>query len=334
MDNKDLVELFLNGTVRGIEERGRIPEHIETQISHLFLFPDTVYKFSKRDNAFFNEHFRSLSSREERLNFYKADFFENQYFSPRVYLELYGVYAEANGSVLRLGVEQDAEDAVMKMRRIDLSYNLSNLLHKKSLSENDFRSMGNQQTKAVALYPKQPKSNDSYFKLFQERLDDLKDWMESADRSYFSEEEIDLVIETLKEYVDKRRDQFENVKTDSYVISLDNHSDNIFYENGTMFFLDIYPPKEDWMIATPWINIYRPATDIFILAGEKYARAFFAGYKDYYGNFDEGHENLYLIYSAAIQAVSLYNLSKDNPLKLQDSIAYKKFIFEKLKTLG
>ena len=313
MDNKELVESFLAGTVQGIEEHGLIPTHIETQISHLFLFPNTVYKISKRDNAFFNEHFRDLSSREERLSFYKSDFFLNQYFSPKVYLELYGVYAEAGKSVLRLGVEQNAEDAVMKMQRIDLSYNLSTLLHKKSLSENDFRSMGNQQTKAVALYPQQPKSTDSYFKLFQERLDDLKDWMESADRSYFSEEEINQVITILKGYINQHKDQFEKVATSDYVISLDNHSDNIFYENGAMFFLDIYPPKEDWMIATPWINIYRPATDIFILMGEKYTRAFLAGYKDYYGTFDESHEDLYFIYSATIQAVSLHNLSKNDP---------------------
>lgn len=333
MDNKELVESFLKGTVRGIAEDGLIPAHIETQISHLFLFPSAVYKLSKRDNAFFNEHFRDLSSREERLRFYKADFFENQYFSPKVYLELYGVYQEAGGSILRLGVEQNAEDAVMKMQRIDLSYNLSNLLHKKSLSEDDFRGMGYQQTKAVALYSSQPKSAENYFELFQNKLDDLRDWMESADRDYFSAEEINQVIRILKEYVDKKKSEFENVDTNSYVISLDNHSDNIFYESGMMFFLDIYPPKEDWMIVAPWINIYRPATDIFILMGEKYARAFLSGYKNYYGKFDESHENLYFVYSAAIQAVSLHNLSKGDPQKLEDSIAYKNFIFEKLNEL-
>jgi aminoglycoside phosphotransferase family enzyme len=329
MDNKYLIESFLNGTVRGIEEYGLIPAHVETQISHLFIFPSTVYKFSKRNNTFFNEHFRDLSSREERLNFYKADFFENHYFSPNVYLELCGVYSEANESVLRLGVEQNTEDAVIRMKRINLDCNLSNLLHKKSLSEDEFRTMGYQQTKAVALYPHQPKSSENYFEIFKRRLEDLKQWMLSAE-NYFSGEEIDRIIEVLNSYVDKRKVAFENIRESDYVVSLDNHSDNVFYENGNMFFLDIYPPKEDWMVVTPWTNIYRPATDIFILMGEKYARAFLAGYKDYYGNFDESYENLYFVYSAAIQGVSLHNLSKESPTKHEDSLAYKKFVLEKI----
>lgn len=333
MDNYDkIIEAFLNGTVEGIENYGMKPEHLETQISHIFLFPDFVYKISKRNNAFFNKHFRDLDDLKTRLFFYKADFYQNNYFSPEVYLQLYGVCAHDNKILLNNDVD-NAEDAVIKMRRVNLEHNLSQLLHSRSLMEEDFRFMGHEQTKEIALYPHQPKYNLSYYNHFQARLDDLRNWMYSAPK-YFSKEETDNVIQVLKNYLEKEKEYFNNFDTSKYVISLDNHSDNIFYENKKVFFLDIYPPKEEWGIASAIINIYRPATDILILMGEKYARAFIRGYKDYYGSLDEGHEIFYFVYSAAIQAISLFNLSENNDLKLKDSIVYKNFITDHLKKLS
>lgn len=326
-----IIDAFLNGNVRGIENFGVKPEHLETQISHIFLFPEYVYKISKRDNIFFNEHFRDLSSLESRISFYKSDFFQNNYFSPEIYLNLYGVRV-VSGEVILNNDLDNVEDAVIKMKRINLGYNLSRLLHAKLLSEEDFRYIGFQQTKEIAIYPNQPKYNKSYYDHFQKRLDDLRDWMYTAP-CYLTNEETDNIINILRNYIEKEKDYFMNFDKSKYVISLDNHSDNIFYENNKAFFLDIYPPKEDWGIAAPCINIYRPATDILILMGEQYARAFLQGYKDYYGSLDENHEIFYFVYSAAIQAISLYNLSKNDPLKLGDSEIYKKYIIESINKI-
>jgi len=332
MDNyKKIIDSFLNGEVEGVEEKSLIPEHIETQISHIFLFPKTVYKICKRDNIFFNQHFRDLADLKTRIDFYKSDFFENNYFSPEVYLSVYGVNILDDKVVISENID-DAEDVVMKMRRIDLRYNLSQLLHEKSLTEEDFKSMGYQQTKAVDLYPHQPKTLESYYDIFQRRLDDLRNWMYSAS-DYFSKEKTDEIVKILRDYLEKNKEEFFSFDKSKYVVSLDNHSDNIFYQNAKMFFLDIYPPKEDWMIVSPWTNIYRPATDILILMGEKYARAFIQGYKDYYGSLNEDHELFYFIYSAAIQAVSLHNLSCNNSTKLEDSKIYKKFILENIEKI-
>ncbi len=333
MDNyTKIIEAFLLGDVDGIENSGVKPEHLETQISHIFLFPEFVYKISKRNNTFFNKHFRDLSDLDSRIIFYKADFFRNNYFSPEIYLQLYGVHVKDGRVVLNTDID-GAEDAVIKMKRVDLKYNLSQLLHDKSLTEDDFRFMGRQQTKLIAHYPHQPKYNNSYYDYFQERLDDLKNWMYSAP-NYFSKEETDGVIKILRGYLEKEKDYFTSFDKSKYVISLDNHSDNIFYKDKKVFFLDIYPPKEEWGIVSPSINIYRPASDILILMGEKYARVFMEGHKDYYGSLDENHETFYFVYSAAIQAVSLYNLSENNELKLNDSEVYKDFIFKNIKVLN
>ncbi|EKE21347.1 MAG: hypothetical protein ACD_7C00272G0002 [uncultured bacterium] len=328
---KKIITSFLAGAVKGIEEGGLIPEHIETQISHVFLYPNTVYKICKRDNLFFNQYFRDLSDTEERKRFYKADFFENNYFSPEVYLNVYGVNVSESDVVITDDID-DAMDVVMKMRRIDLNCNLSELLHERILTEEDFRRMGYQQTKAVDLYPYQPKTSESYYDIFQRRLDDLRDWMYSAP-DYFPKETTDKIITILRNYLEKEKDEFLYFDRSKYVISLDNHSDNIFYQNGKMFFLDIYPPKEDWMIVSPWTNIYRPATDILILMNEDCARAFIEGYKDYYGGLDESHELFYFIYSASIQAISLYNLSGNSSIKLEDANLYKKYILENIEKI-
>jgi len=332
IDNyKKIIDSFLNGTVDGLDEKDLTPEHIETQISHLFLFPNIVYKVCKRDNTFFNEHFRNIADLKTRLDFYRSDFFENNYFSPDVYLGIYGIKL-LNGKVTITEDFSDVEDIVMKMRRIDLKSNLSLLLHEKILTESDFKSMGYLQTKAVALYPHQPKTNESYYDIFQRRLNDLRDWMYSAP-DYIDKDKTDEIIKTLRDYVEKNKGEFTNFDTSKYVISLDNHSDNIFYKDQKTFFLDIYPPKEDWMIVSPWINIYRPATDVLILMGEKYTKALIQGYKDYYGGLDEKHELFYFVYSASIQAVSLFNLSKNSKTKLEDSIKYKNFILDNINKL-
>lgn len=328
---RDIISQFLIGSVEGIEEKGLIPEHIETQISHVFLFPKTVYKICKRDNHFFNENFRDVSNKKVRFNFYKSDFFENSYFSPNVYLNLFGV--EVIDKKVIIGEPTDkSEDLIMKMRRIDVKHNLSSLLHEKTLSEKDFQKMGFQQTKAVKLYPHQPKTNDSYYEIFLRRLEDTRTWMCSAPE-YWSNDEVDRIIGIMRNYVEKNKSDFINLDKTQFVVSLDNHSDNIFYEDGNIFFLDIYPPKEDWLITASCMNIYRPATDIFLLMGEKYSRAFIHGYKDYYGSLDETHELLYFLYSAIIQAVSLHNLSKNNQTKKEDSVLYKKYILENIGKL-
>jgi len=332
MDNyKKIIDAFLVGNVQGIEEKGMVPEHLETQISHLFLFPRTVYKICKRDNKFFNEHFRNLADRKSRIDFYKSDFFENNYFSPDVYLNLFGMRVIEGRVSINNNID-NSEDVIMKMKRIDLQYNLSNLLHEKTLTQEDFQLMGYQQTKEVALYPHQPRTDETYYDIFQRRLDDLGDWMYSAP-DYFLKEKTDEIVQVLKNYIEKEKDVFMDFDKSQYVVSMDNHSDNIFYKDEKIFFLDIYPPKEDWMIVLPWINIYRPATDILILMGGKYARSFIQGYKDYYGSLDERHELFYFLYSAAIQGVSLYNLSKNNSIKKKDSELYKSFILKNIEDL-
>lgn len=330
-DYQIIINSFLSGDVDSIEEKGMVPEHVEAQVSHVFLFSKTVYKICRRDNNFLNSHIINLADKQIRINFFKADYSHNDYFSPDVYLKLFGI-KNINGKIKICEDLNDTEDIVMKMRRIDQKCSLSQLLNEKALTENDFETMGYEQTKKIALYPNQPKSEESYYPMFQRKLNDLKSWMLSAP-DFFSKKETDKITMVLNNYLEKKKNDFEDFDKKQYVIALDIHSDNIFIENKKVILLDTYPLKEDWMIAAPCLNIYRPAADIFILMGEKYARAFLSGYIKYYGSMDNQHEMFYLIYSAAIQGVSLFNLSKGNEMKKENARLYKKFILDNIDRL-
>src|SRR3989344_7120352 len=119
-------DAFTEGRVEGLSE-DRKPEDLKTQISHLFFYPDYVYKYCLHGNEFFNANFRDLDSPQAREYFYQRDFFWNNYFNKEVYLELYGL--KINRDEVRIGApDLDSDDFVIKMKKIDASKNLSYLL--------------------------------------------------------------------------------------------------------------------------------------------------------------------------------------------------------------
>lgn len=79
--------LFLSGKVA---DETTVPEHIETVMSHVFLFPERVYKIYKGDNEWFNKNFNDLSDRRKRFEFSKNDFHWNQMLCPEVYVGILG----------------------------------------------------------------------------------------------------------------------------------------------------------------------------------------------------------------------------------------------------
>lgn len=321
---------FVGGKVSGIREMAK-PEVLKTQISYLFFYPDSVYKYYLHSNVFFNSNFRDLDSPKSREYFYKRDFFWNNYFNKDVYLELKSLKI-VDGKVAVSDLATVSEDYLIKMKRIDASSNLSHLLHEKQVGAADAFNIGYQMTKMIAEFPKKVSSAESYYSVTKRDIADLKNWMYSA-KSKISKEQADGVIKALDDYVEVNRNIFEQFPADKYTISIDNHSDNIYYNDEKISFIDIYPPKEAWVFSHPIKNLYRPATDILILGGKELFEAMFSGYEKYSGQADRRHESFYLVYSACIQCVSLYNLSGNSKQKGIDAEKYWKFIEEKIAGL-
>ncbi|MEK7080602.1 MAG: hypothetical protein AAB925_02090, partial [Patescibacteria group bacterium] len=104
-----------------IEIFERSPDKIiETIISKIFFYGDTVLKVYKYEKFFFGD----FSSFQFRKDFYTEDFSQNQLMAPEVYLALHEV--KKNGE----------EDFFIEMKKFNDNNNLTNLLLQKRIGKN------------------------------------------------------------------------------------------------------------------------------------------------------------------------------------------------------
>ncbi len=328
--DKKIVEAFLAGNVKGLGD-SRSPEYIQTQISHIFLYPETVYKLYRRDNESFNKLFVDLGDEATRKKFCEEDFFFNRYFNPRVYLDLLRI--RVNGSDVEIRPrDESGYDWIIKMRRIDPARNLTALLLHGSLKEDDFRSIGYQMTKMIAEFPRKPETSRNYYEIMKIDVDDVEKFAYLAGR-FIKKEDVKRAAWAMKEYLERRKDRFAKITEKDFVYSIDNHSDNVFYNDGELSFVDIYPPKEDWRVVEPLYVIYRLSTDVEVLAGRASAKALIEGYKNYYGveNADESLRLFYQLYGATLKSAYLFmHPGEDRSLEAKK---YWQFAEDKIRDL-
>lgn len=320
-DNQHILEAFKDGNVQGIAEPGVTPQHIKTWISHVFLFPKNVYKIYQHENEGFNKDYRDLHTPESREWFYGEDFFWNHYFAPNVYEELLGIKADGD-KVTIVARDDNPDDLVIKMRRIDASHNLTQRLPVGDLTQGDMHTVGYEMTRLIAEFPHKPKTDKNFYDIMLSRLDDVKGFTYLAEK-YLSRERTDQIMVPLYKYLEAHKEEFAQKTNDDLTIAIDNHSDNVFCDNGKASFLDIYQVKENWLLVEPMLNIYRLSADVLVLAGKEMQQALIQGYKDYYKLTDiEEHRALfYTVYGALIKGA--YNYILDKP---EEAIPYFKYI--------
>ncbi|MCH7883287.1 hypothetical protein IIA95_02650 [Patescibacteria group bacterium] len=316
---------FLEGRVLGLKEEGVKPQHIQTVISNVFLFPNTVYKIYKWDNTSFNKSFRDISKPDIRKQFYEEDFSWNHYFNNEVYQELLGVMVQRE-KVELTRLKNNTDDLVIQMKRIDDSYNLTNLLREQHIKTADARRIGFEMTKAIAEFPHRPETTKNWYDFMQIRFRDVEKFLHMAKPSV-TEKEITYFMDKLRGYAKRNIEQFTSIDSDKLSVSIDNHSDNIIYRDKKTSFIDIYPPKEDWMFSDPFQNVCRLSVDIYALGGKKLADELIQGYQEYYKvqEIDERLKLFYQIYAAFIQIAYRFILSQPD-----EANKYKKFVEENI----
>ncbi len=315
-----LLKLLSAGKVPG--ESG-IPEHIETVISNVFLFEDRVYKVYKNDNDFYNKHFHNISSKKERFAFTVTDFEWNQQFSQEIYLRLQSVKV-VSGNIVFVESDEEAEELVQVSKRMPTETILFNRLRKDDLVGSDFFEIGKQfatHEQGFILNGELP--NESLLKNMHERYDDLIEWMDNVD-AYLPKQERMVYGGQLIKLIDS---VYEN-NTDRLSIGFDSHSFNAFYAEQVLSPFDTCPPKEAWRFCPALVNIYRLATDVFALVGEKEFRAVLRGYNDYLhlAPPPEETERLLIIYASLIMLPYLYMLGKTDPDKHNAAVKYHNFL--------
>ncbi len=327
---EDIVSAFAEGKVFGL---GSAPEHIKTQISHVFLYQDRVYKLYRKDNEGFNKYFVDLADTDLREQFYRDDFFTNHYFNPEVYLNLLRLKQNGDNFLLTSSNEQ-RDDLVIEMKRIDPTYNLTEILKSGKLTSNEAEEMGHFMTKAIAEFPEKPDSKLNYHEIMLHFMEDLRGFSYMADPE-ISKEDTDKVMELLSRHVMSKKEVHSKMTAQDMVISIDNHADNVFYKNGQTSFIDVYLPKESWRTVEPLYCIYRPATDVAVWEGEEVKNSIVEGYRRFYGvkEIDKATDLFYQIYFALIRAAGFYQLYKEHGTHKEEADKYWHFISEALPRL-
>ncbi len=310
-----------------------MPEYIQTEISHVFLFPQRVYKFYRRDSKGFNEYFFDLNDNKKRKRFYQEEFSSNHYFNPEVYQDLVGLKIEGE-EVLLIENPEEGEDQIIQMTRIEGDKNLTHVLLNGHLEPEDYYKIGDQMTKSLIEFNKGKKLRGNYYEIMGAFLDDLGNYLTMYEKD-ISKEEANQIMTGLRGFLEANKDHFSEIEGNSLIETIDNHADNTYYNNGQVSFIDAYLPKDSWRIVEPLYGVYRLLTDVAALAGDEVAMPIFKGFQSNYPKieFDPKLDSFYKIYFSCIRIGHFFGVSVDDPSNKDTANRYLGLIRNKLPGL-
>lgn len=272
-----LLAALHEGKVKGITD---LPiDHIETVMSHVLIYNDTVRKIYKddREGVFLN-----LKDPEVRRQFYIDDFFWNQDVSPKIHLQLHGVIENDDGS-FSVDDHTKTDDWFVEMKRIEGDDTLFKRLLSQSVSETDISQITNTQTRGLQKLTERWISEYSdlvergLLSLWLERLDnDLREFGYNFG-STIPKETTDKRVDALLSFLNNHS-YFKNMDNDNAEIAIDNHAGNIVFTPEGPEFIDIYLLKREWRVIDRHNNVARLATCIRVLGSDNLANKVYETY--------------------------------------------------------
>ncbi|MEK7649081.1 MAG: hypothetical protein AAB400_04200 [Patescibacteria group bacterium] len=322
--NTQIIELV---QINGIEGLSGIPTMIETVVSRVFFFDtdDTVLKFYKRDNTWWNTEMQNISGGPSRINFIRGEFDFNHFLNPPTYIAL-KIAEVRNGKVFLQNPKDSDDELVIVMRKEDVSKTLTHVLAGTPLSEDEYMIIGRSFASIKLKLPRHflPQTDKNWYELMIVRAQDLSEWVRSENN--FPPELAGQGLALFEKMLHENKAHFETIQYDSLNVCIDCNSENVLYSNGELRFLDAYPPKEEWRIGTFDVDIYRMGSDIAAFAGNDAYKAYQDGVNEVARNhLDPELENFYLLYSALIMAPYLVMRSKNDQsfqLKAEEYTTY------------
>jgi aminoglycoside phosphotransferase family enzyme len=329
-DQKNLIELFKLGVFPG---ETCMPKHIETFISNVFVFEKKVYKFYKNNNSYFNENFRDISSKGKRFDFTSRDFKWNNAMSPSIYTELIGV-SVSEDMVQVVNPDENAEELVIKMNRVDLSDILFEKLAQGKITKEDAFAIGKGLGESLAKVRTPLPDSYNYYEVFGRRIADAKSWMSSEVES-ISADEIDSYCDLLLKFREEHKELFVNDLSNQMAYGGDIHSHNALYSKGEFFLMDTFSPKDDWLIEYHAIPAYRIGTDIWAMSGdEDLFNECLKGYEESSGlKIDRSLDSLFVLYALTIATPYHYMLAKNDVTKKEAVRSFHDFMHKYSKDL-
>ncbi len=299
----NLIEAFEQGKT---DIRDGLPEKtIETWQSKIFFFGDKVFKVYKYEK----NSFVDFSDRSQRDSFYEKDFSWNHFFSPSIYADLIS-FTERDGRWISM-INQNADDHAIRMRRIDASSGINDLMRHGAFSVEDADRVAVDLTDQLIAFTRSRKSElrdvfeIGWQKLFLKRLEETRQFGYSAEQ-YIEKNVTDTVIDALLSRVSDDS-YFLNFDDTNQEIAIDNHSDNIYYsDNGRTIVLDVVMTERTWRVADRNFNICRLGVDMAILGRRELADSLYATYKSRYQDFPNMARLVYELYNAFLKGAYLH----------------------------
>ncbi|RJQ32335.1 hypothetical protein C4572_01285 [Candidatus Parcubacteria bacterium] len=299
-----LIEAFEKWAVEGVP--GHPDKVVETLLSKLFFFGDKVYKVYKKE-----ENSISKLDRAGRIEFYRQDFYWNNRMSPEIYIKLQPL-KENNGLFLNTSFEE-ADDFYILMNKIDDSQNLTTLLGKGGMQDEQIRKvvreMGNR-LKAISRENGEEIEDilQTGWREFNNRNIEALEWIYEASPA-LPFETSRRVISFLQDIVDKE-EYFSFKRCPRPSAAIDNQSDNILLLNDNVCFIDIYPPKKIWRARDDLFVLARLATDVAVLGNKEMSEMVYDEYRNIAPAWPSQVTDIYEIESALIKTAYYFIIKK------------------------
>jgi len=301
-----------------------MPERsIETLLSHVFFFGNTVIKTYKHQQA----HYGDFSNFNFRKQFYNEDFNWNKEVAPDIYTGLKAV-RQRDETFVECDIDE-AEDFFIEMKYVNEDYNLTHALAIGKIASTEMKKLTVMMVEKMrALTETQSESLQHVFKrgflaLQREAVIDLRQWVALAE-DRISQTEVAAIIDALSVAIE-HSSYFSTTENLRWGLAIDNNCDNLLIINGEPSCIDSMPPKESWRIGDEYFIIVRTAVDAEVLGNEALAAAVYECYNAFSGLIPVEVTLIYQIRSALIQWMYRYKIGQNDAAEAYGHFARKKY---------
>jgi len=302
---------------------------IETLLSKVFFFGNTVCKIYKWKKAFYGD----LSDINFRKEFISEDFFWNNIMSSDIYIKLLSL--KYNSGQWEESSIENADDLCIVMNRLKSEETLTDFADSKKITpdilEKLTKTIINKQRKITEFRKKELSSllNQNLKDIEKEAIKDLRSWGYMA-KEKLPKEKTDYVAEKLLPILDSS-EYYDWQKKAQKSACIDGNGDNVIItQSGEILFIDILPPKFNWRVEDEVLNLARAAADTSALTGNtSYADVLYKSYKKLTGlEVPSVVRNLYEIRGAMIQVA--YRIILNQPSRAKK---YLDFVEQQINNL-
>ena len=216
-----------------------------------------------------------------------------------------------------------AEELVIKMNKVDLKDILFEKLLHNEITKEDAYVIGQGLGKSLSKVRNPLLGSYNYYEVFERRIIDAKAWM-SSETDSIPVMEIEEYAAQLMLFRELYKDLFENQLSNEMAYGGDIHSHNALYSNTEFLLMDTFSPKDDWLTDYHAVPVYRIATDIWVMSGDKSLfEACIEGYEKTSGlKLTRSLDRVFVLYALMIATPYHYMLEKTDKAM---EIAAKRF---------